>query len=170
MEVRRATPIDAFAIAELHVASWRAAYAEIMPQSVLEALSQDTRAARWLSSLGSPGDTRTWVAEEADTVIGFVSAGPCRDADAGPRLGMGEVYALYVHPARWRRGAGAALLGRAAQDLRYRGYSWLTLWVLEANQSARRFYEAEGLGLDGATQVEHRGNVALPQLRYRRPL
>jgi len=167
IEVRRATPVDAFAIAAVHVASWRAAYRGILPARALQALSAETRAMTWLERLGpSPG--RAWVAERAGDIIGFLSAGPSRDRDATPRVG--EVYSLYVHPDHWGSGAGRALLERAAADFARRGCREVALWVLAANQRARRFYQAAGFTPDGASQLERAGGSRLSQLRYRRPL
>lgn len=160
-----ATPLDAFAIAAVHTASWRAAYRHIMPPRVLEALSVETRVTGWLHRLG-PGGSRVWVAEQDGDVLGFVSAGASRDADASPRVG--EVYSLYVHPARWGGGAGGALLARAVESFLQRGQRDVTLWVLDENTRARRFYISAGFSLDGATQVERSAGVRLPQVRYRK--
>lgn len=50
-----------------------------------------------------------------------------------------RIHALYVHPRARRQGLGAALLAEAkAQAGR------LELWVVEANETARAFYAAQG--------------------------
>ena len=51
-------------------------------------------------------------------------------------------------PAEWGRGAGAALHDEAHALLRRDG-AIAHLWVLEANERARRFYEARGWREDG---------------------
>ena len=45
-----------------------------------------------------------------------------------------------------------------------------TLWVLDTNERARRFYEAGGWRLDGADKVDTIGGVGIREVRYRRPL
>jgi RimJ/RimL family protein N-acetyltransferase len=52
------------------------------------------------------------------------------------------------------------------------GYRELTLWVLERNSRARRFYEAAGLRPDGAAKQEMHPvvPVLLEEVRYRRSL
>ncbi|SFA76061.1 L-amino acid N-acyltransferase YncA [Poseidonocella pacifica] len=55
----------------------------------------------------------------------------------GPR-----VQALYVAEAARGRGVGKALLDRVKQR-----HGWLTLWTLEANEGARRFYAREGFAV-----------------------
>jgi RimJ/RimL family protein N-acetyltransferase len=42
------------------------------------------------------------------------------------------------------------------------------LWVLEANERARRFYERGGWKADGETRVEAISGQPVPQVRYRR--
>ncbi len=52
--VRRAAPVDAAAIALVHVRAWQAAYRGLMPDDVLERLSVDERALRWRDILSNP--------------------------------------------------------------------------------------------------------------------
>lgn len=47
MIVRPATVDDARGVAEVHVASWQAAYAGLIDQATLDALSVDAREAMW---------------------------------------------------------------------------------------------------------------------------
>ncbi|VWB18578.1 hypothetical protein [Burkholderia diffusa] len=47
IDIRAATSVDARAIAEIHVASWRATYPGIMPASYLAGLSVQLRTTAW---------------------------------------------------------------------------------------------------------------------------
>ena len=105
------------------------------------------------------------VADNAGTVVGFVSAGPTRDADGD--AGIGEVYAIYVEPAVVGAGVGRRLFQEATDALRQDGCIEATLWVLEDNARARRFYAAAGWQPDGATKVEERPGFHLREVRYR---
>jgi GNAT superfamily N-acetyltransferase len=73
------------------------------------------------------------------------------------------MYALYVDPGSWGAGYGAALDAAVREDLGEHGFPDATLWVLEANERARRFYEREGWALDGGRR-DHLGATAV---RYR---
>lgn len=163
--VREAELCDAEAIAHVHVDTWRTVYRGQVPDEVLGGLSVSSRAGAWREVLGGearPGQ-RTWVAEGDDSIVGFANAGPSRDPDADARTG--EVYAIYVLPAYWDSGAGAALMERALQHLRS-GFAEATLWVLETNERGRRFYEKGGWRADGASQpLEGLGGAI--ELRYR---
>jgi RimJ/RimL family protein N-acetyltransferase len=46
----------------------------------------------------------------------------------------------------------------------------VTLWVLDSNARARRFYEAAGFRPDGAVKVDDSHGFVLRELRYRRQL
>jgi GNAT superfamily N-acetyltransferase len=138
--LRRATPDDADAIAEVLTAA-RAAQA-------------------WFPPLHSPEETRwfvgehllpgndTWVVEEDGRVVAFA-------AIQGHVLGH-----LFVHPDAQGRGIGTALLEHT-QSLLPGGFS---LWTHQTSE-ARAFYEARGLVAveftDGATTMEK-----IPDVRY----
>jgi GNAT superfamily N-acetyltransferase len=165
--IRSAEPADARAIAEVHVASWRWAYAGDLPQEVLDALSVDDRERMWNRAILDAAVT-VIVAEEGGRVVGFVSTGPTRDDDAPG--GTGELFAIYLDEAVAGTGVGAALLERAERDLREAGFNRATLWVLASNDRARRFYERHDWAWDGTTS-EHQIECAnRPILRFVREL
>jgi len=58
-------------------------------------------------------------------------------------------------------------MDRAMATLRAVGFSTATLWVLDTNLRARRFYEAAGWVPDGATKVDDRATFTLREVRYR---
>ncbi len=163
--IRAAKPDDARPVAEVHVASWRHAYRDVLPDDYLERLSVDEREAMWLGAFADP-DTKNgaFVAEEGGRVVGFASFGPSRDEDAPD--GTGEVPAIYVEPSVMGRGVGRELLEEATAELRLAGFTRATLWVLEANERARRFYEHEGWAWDGAVSTHMFDCANEPVVRY----
>ena len=165
--VRRAAFADARAIAGVHIETWRTAYAHIFPAEFLAGLSIDERAAL-AERLLTEGSEEIFVAELDGRVVGFASGGRSRDEDdaAAP----GEVYAIYVNAAAWGRGAGRRLLDRLEEALRSAGFDEATLWVLEDNPRARRFYEAAGWAFDGTSDTFSRGGVDAIEVRYRKRL
>ena len=164
--IRAATVEDARAIAEIHVAGWRAAYRGQMPDAVLDGLSIDRRTEQWTQRIGAPvpPEQRTWVSWDGARVTGFANTGPSRDADARP--GMAELFAIYVDPSAWGTGAGRALLAHAAADVSERGFAGMSLWVLGTNARARRFYERAGFRTDGEEKTATFGGAVLQELRY----
>lgn len=169
--IRRAQPEDAAAIARVEVDSWQAAYLGLVPAADLNGLSLRAREASWqrILSHGAATGARAWVLCAEDAALGFASAGPTRDDDDDPGE-VGELYTIYLLPAAWGRGLGAALLDTAQADLARRRHRTMTIWVLEGNTRARRFYELSGFTRDGARRQARVGAGSLPEVRYRRPL
>jgi ribosomal protein S18 acetylase RimI-like enzyme len=161
--IRRATPEDARAIAEVHVASWRWAYRGQLPDDVLAALSADGREAQWVDQL-SVDEADVLVAERAGAVVGFASAMGSRDDDAA--ASTGEVLTVYVTREAAGTGTGRALLRAAEDALRTRGFTRATLWVLTSNDRARSFYERNGWAWDGATSDHQIECANHPIVRY----
>ena len=168
MHIRDATIEDAEAIALVHVDGWQWGYRGLLPDTYLNELSADRRAEQWRSWLLDPGHTRTFVAEAEDRCIGFAAAGPSRDPGAGPSVG--EVYAIYLEEHVAGTGVGTALLRAAIESLAAQGWTHATLWVLDGNGRARRFYEREGWTLDGAAKSEPREDFVIDEVRYTLPL
>jgi ribosomal protein S18 acetylase RimI-like enzyme len=168
VEIRRATFEDAGGIASVHVRAWQVAYREIIPEEFLRSLSIERRTEIWRENLRNP-DAETRVAEEAGRVVGWASTGASRDPDAEPETG--ELWAIYVDPDAWGTGVGRALWQEAEAALRRAGFRSVTLWVLEENGRARRFYEALGFRVDpGHEQMLERGGTSLREIRLRREL
>lgn len=163
--IREATPSDARAIAEAHVASWRWAYRHQLSGEFLAGLSVEEREGMWAGWLAPEHpSTGTLVAVERDGIVGFCSFGPCRDDDATEDIA--EVLTIYLLEDAAGRGIGRDIFAAACDRLRDLGYRRATLWVLASNDRTRRFYEKAGWTWDG-TVSEHRFDCAnLPVVRY----
>lgn len=149
--IRVAEAADAHAIATIQVSAWRTAYRGLMPDALLDDLDVDAKAARWRLSIEAP-DMRILVVERSGVVAGFACVSGARDLPDGAH-GVGEIWAMYVSPEHWREGCGRELMHGARDYFSDTGRTRIILWVLEANASARRFYEAEGFAPDGATKT-----------------
>jgi ribosomal protein S18 acetylase RimI-like enzyme len=170
--IRSAELRDAAAIARIHIRTWQVAYRGQLPDAFLNALDSEVeeRTARWQRFIADAG-ARRWnqlVAEDDDQVVGFVTFGTSQESPDDTHVG--EVYAIYVDPSSWDRGHGRALFSAAVRGLTEAGFTAATLWVLETNARARRFYEIAGWVADGATKIDDRGEIELREVRYRRAL
>ena len=99
--IRRAHKTDAAAIGRVHVETWQATYAGLLPDSMLAGMSDVRQSAYWARLLANPGEARgVFVADDQDMgVVGFGSCGPVRDPPeglSGREIRVGEVYTLYV--------------------------------------------------------------------------
>jgi len=107
-----------------------------------------------------------WIAGD-HIIVGFVAVSARRHVDAND---VGEIQALYVAPDRWRSGAGTLLLNKAESVLVEMGYVEASLWVFEANEGARRFYEAVGWSPEERTEILNLAGVDVTEIRYRKAL
>jgi GNAT superfamily N-acetyltransferase len=163
--VRDVTPGDVAAVTRLQVASWREAYAGIIPAGYLAAMSAAEREQRHLARVTDPEPRAAYLLAEHDgRIVGMTNVGPARDDDLDPSV-IGEIRAMYAEPAAWSTGVGAALMRAALQHLTGSGFTGVTLWVLEDNARARRFYERWGFAADGARQVVELG-APVAEIRY----
>jgi GNAT superfamily N-acetyltransferase len=188
--IRSASTADAAQIAVVMRDSWFAAYDGIIAPAIIDRATAPDGGARvrqsfrmrpWQRMIAAvarqPGRAQADLA--APDIIGYASFGPERDVldmpwpypltSAGSGGKVAELYALYVHPAWWSTGTGRALMDQVLAKVRAAGYGCITLWVLEANARARRFYQRAGFIPDGARHVlDDLGGVT--EIRYRRAL
>ena len=165
--MRRAVVADASAIARIHVETWRAAYAGVLPDSYLVGMTRGKQAAGWVRAIASErAGFLTLVMEEAGAgIVGFVSAGPVRKSGLPHDCGIkGEVCTLYVGSDWQGRGYGRALLQGALANLFENDLGGVVVWVLEANPS-RFFYEAMG-GARLATRHEMFAGADVGEIGY----
>lgn len=132
---------DALGIATVHSASWRHTYRGIVPQSYLSGMAPEKTVERWEKAI--PGDAiagaHVLVADEGGRIIGFEVYGPAREPDDFGYAG--ELYAAYFLPEAMGKGLGTKMIKIMSRDLTSDGLNDMIVWVMEANERGRRFYE-----------------------------
>jgi ribosomal protein S18 acetylase RimI-like enzyme len=159
---------DIPSVAEAHTEAWKVGYRGILSDALLDRLDVGASERRWQKRIRLPGRANL-VAEEEGRVVGYVGFGPSHDADVDPDAAI-EVYGLYVHPERWRAGAGSALMEAVLAHARQEGLREIVLWTMRDNAQAHAFYERRGFAPDGATRTSYRFGEAFVELRFRRVL
>jgi GNAT superfamily N-acetyltransferase len=152
ISIRRARPGDALAIARVHVAAWRSAYAGILEEHYLSNLSEARLAAFYQRAILDRREGHAvFVATAAGQdqpgdqpgpdagIVGFASGGRARRRG----LGEGEVETLYVLDDYRDIGVGRRLMRAMAAHLRAIGCNSAMAWVLQDNPS-RFFYRHLG--------------------------
>lgn len=167
MLIRSAKPEDAMSVARVHVRSWQAAYRGLLPDVYLDQLQPEDRAARYDFSGLDPLTPETIIAEEDGVIAGFATTGTARDSDLP---NAGELFALYVDPAYWGVGYGAALMQRACERLVETGFQRAALWTLAGNARVDRFYRTDGWVPDGKEKSDVLWGITVNEVRYRREL
>jgi GNAT superfamily N-acetyltransferase len=127
---------DVEAAAALHLRTALSAYASIFPDEAPKPSHADM-AQTW-KEIVTAG--RGWMAVEGEAPLGVVGLVPDDDGH--------EMRAVYVDPAHAGRGVGRMLVDRVETVALAENALPLRLWVLEANTSARRWYERRGWVLE----------------------
>ncbi len=166
--VRRAAKSDARAIAEIHVIAWQTAYQGLMPDEHLGGLTAEKRLPLWREAIEF-AEPQVLVASDAAGIVGFV--GYDRSRDPKSKATTGEIWALYVHPDQWDKGAGLALWDAAREGLVEEGCTEVTLWVLLRNERALRFYELAGFKRElNTARTTTVGGAKVEEIRLKRRL
>ena len=66
------------------------------------------------------------------------------------------------------KGIGRRLMDATLARMSKAGFVQVTLWVLDSNVRARRFYEAGGWSADGGQKLDESRGFPITQVRYRR--
>jgi ribosomal protein S18 acetylase RimI-like enzyme len=137
IEVRRAKPSDATAIAATHDEAWRGAYRGVIPGPELDKLI-NRRGPQWWDSAIRKG-SRIAVLAFGETIAGYANYGRNR---ARSLYYDGEIYELYLRPEFQGLGFGRKLFSAARRDLVQSGLQSLVVWALSDNEPAVGFYRA----------------------------
>jgi GNAT superfamily N-acetyltransferase len=166
VEYRLAKASDAEAIASLHARSWRENYRGSFHDAFLDGDLPGERLRVWRERLEHPaGSQLVQLAVDGANLLGFVCAYAAHDPQWGSLVDN-----LHVAHAAKRNGIGSSLMKRAG--------AWLAplhpdlgvyLLVLEANASARRFYERLGAQNAGVSSMQTHGGAVVRSCRYTWP-
>lgn len=167
--IRLATPFDGPAIASVKWRCFGTNYRGVFPDAFLDGRDVVPPPAYWTGRAMVPPSKRhaLFVWGRAGVVHGYVDCGPSSMDD--PSDPTGEVFELYVDPCRQGAGGGLRLLRRAETFLEGAGFSRGELSVVDANESARSFYERSGWTDTGRTVEVDLGVVSFTERRMARP-
>lgn len=166
LEIRNAKMEDCRYLGRIHVESWKVAYKGVVPDEFLERLTIENSEKRFINAI-SQGLEKNIVAVKNNQIVGFTCIGKCRDSDVD--CTYGEIWGIYLLPSCWRQGIGTKLLLHDLTLLKNEGFYKASLWVLEDNINARKFYEKFGFEYDGTKKELNFGNV-INEIRYKRDL
>jgi GNAT superfamily N-acetyltransferase len=172
VSVRSAEPSDAADIARVQLATWRAAYQDLLPAEVLDALDEAEAERTWRHTI-EHGPARVFVATEGRWHVGFCAAGRSPEeessaADGTPAPDAGQVAlvsTLLVEPRWGRRGHGARLLAAAGAAMLADGLNRGISWVAEADKASLGFWERAGWAADGTVRTLDAGGRPLREVR-----
>jgi ribosomal protein S18 acetylase RimI-like enzyme len=160
IDIRRAEPRDAPAIADVHHEAWRGAYAGIIPHRALNGMINRRGSEWWANAIRRAATVL--VVEIGGKVAGYTTVGRNRARELPQQ---GEIYELYLRPEYQGVGLGTRLFAAARQKLADHGLKGMVVWALEDNTNALSFYTGAG-GRDVAEGVEIFDQKALRKVAF----
>ncbi|MBU5593510.1 GNAT family N-acetyltransferase [Clostridium sp. MSJ-4] len=145
-EIRYANIDDAKILGEIHSQSWKLAYKGIVPDEILNNITTEKRQKYFEKAL-TEGWEEDAIIFNDNKAVGLICIGKCRDTDK--EGSYGEIWGIYLLPEYWNMGIGSELINWGISELKKRNCDKVTLWVLEDNLNARKFYEKFGFEHDG---------------------
>lgn len=164
--VRAATLRDAKAIAEIHVNAWQEAIRQAGPPEALNSFSVERRQAAWREAIDLC-EPQVIVATENDKIVGFAAFD--RSRDKGTPSTTGEIWALYVAPAKWGRGVGLALWDATRDGLQEEGCTKITMWLPMRFERIGQFATLAGFQREpGSAKTVGVGGARIEEIRVHR--
>ncbi|PSJ58720.1 GNAT family N-acetyltransferase [Kumtagia ephedrae] len=160
IDIRKAEPRDAVAIAEVHHEAWMGAYAGIIPHKALTRMVNRRGSDWWANAIRRAASVL--VVEIGGKVAGYATIGRNRARELPQQ---GEIYELYLKPEYQGVGLGSRLFAEARRRLAGHGLRGLVVWALEDNGNAVGFYAGAG-GRDAAEGVEIFDQKALKKIAF----
>lgn len=161
--IERAKPGDEQTLAYIQTESWKSAFRGILSEEELIRCTHVDRVTAMYK-------------RELDNGIGYgyilrVNGAPhciawwnaTREQDMP---GYAELICIHSLPGNWRHGYGSRMMKAVLRDMATAGYRKVMLWVFEANDRARKFYEAMGF----ATHGKVKPNLTPVEICYERYL
>lgn len=149
---------DAPVLAALHHAAITVAYRGYFPHTPPPTIA-DLQAI-WATRLADPTAVALLASRDGQPTGSVM-------ARADPQFGEGQIVGLHVLPSEWGQRIGSALHDSALAVLAKAGYRTAGLWVIAANQRARRMYENRGWMLRPGVEKDDYGVI---EVRYHREL
>lgn len=160
--IRKAEPKDATTLGHIQVTSWRSAFRNIASDEYLDHMvSEEHQVNDWKEIIADPEQV-IYIAELNVEPVGYAWA---HGEDAESIEWDAELVSMHLIPEYKCQGLGRRLFAATAKQLHEQGCKSIYLWVLEANQPSRKFYEALGGELAGKHQIEL-GDRKLTEVAY----
>ena len=146
----------------IHSESWKVAYKGVVPDAILNNMIAEKSEEKFHDSFMKESGKNAVILNNG-MIVGFMCLGKCRDEDLDNTYG--EIWGIYLLPSFWRQGIGTVFIDWGIEELKQKGYRKISLWVLEDNMNARRFYEKMGFMHDGTVKELNIGKP-LNEIRY----
>ncbi|MGE5566002.1 MAG: N-acetyltransferase family protein [Parcubacteria group bacterium] len=144
LTIRRATPEDAEALAEVGRATFVETFGHLYPAEDLAHFLDQAHGLRRIEQILAHPRKASWIVEADGKVVGYALAGPCDLPHPDVRPEDGELKRLYLLKDYQGGGTGSRLLADALGWLEAQGCPRIWIGVWSENFGAQRLYARAG--------------------------
>ena len=163
INIRYATMDDADSLGFIYSQSYQTAFRGIIPDNILDDVFSFEKRSEGLRKELFEGSPANVIMYKENKPVGILTYGKSKDKDLED-LAV-EILRIYILPSYWGQNIGAELMAWGVEELRQKGYSKISLWVIEENKRARKHYERMGFAHDGESRIINVGKE-IKDLRY----
>jgi GNAT superfamily N-acetyltransferase len=139
--IRRATAGDAIALADLARETFVETFGHLYRPADLAAFLEKSQSVAAYAPVLQDPRAAVWIAEDArGSLVGFLTAGPCKLPLPEPEPNAGEIRQLYLRSTVQGGGLGTRLLVMGLEWLAAQGHYPLYVGVWSGNFGAQRLY------------------------------
>lgn len=163
MIIREYKKDDLYAVAKIHVDTWKSTYAHIISEEYLKNRTYESQKEKWFNRLFDNKDTKEFMfvgENENGELIGF-STGSLNDLDSEFDS---TLYTLYIVKEYQNKGLGKLLMKTVASKLRELGAKNMGLSAFSENEACN-FYKHLG-GKQGKKNTVNIAGVNLIEVEY----
>ncbi len=162
LQIIKATKKHATEMGFIHSCSWKKAYAGIIPDEIISEFTPEKRSEIFLNVIDTQSEEYYLFKIDAQPV-GIASLSKSHEKNA-PNY-VGEIYSIYFHPNYWGTPITQTAFQFCVDRLKTLGFTHVTIWVLDENIRAKKFYEKNGFIFDGHSEEIEIG-IKLREIRY----
>lgn len=150
--IRHAVSGDENILAEIHVESWRSAFAQILSPQTLNACTDKKAITSMYARVLQQDMAKGWILFVDAIPHCMAFWGACRE-DAAPNTA--ELICIHSLCGNWGKGYGSKMMQHILDEIKCAGYTTVNLWVFAENTRARKFYEKHGFELSGKQRLNY---------------
>ena len=147
--IRSACLADVSRIAEILIFAKRTSYRSIFQNDIVS--FKEMQVLSLAMKLQKEGALDNIVVYDDGIVKGMMNRGKSHDADYQNSL---QIFEFFIEPFFQGCGIGSAMMKTLLQEAQAQNFTYVLMWVLEKNYTARGFYENFGFCYDGCRKKE----------------
>ena len=149
--IKKACVEDARIFAQIISQAWQVAYKNIISEEFMKEKTNVDDRTMLFTKILSENKQSAYIIFDNNRPCGVCTCDISRDEDLTDTF---EIIAIYFLPEYWGKGFAKPTIEFVIKEIENKGYNKISLWTLEKNERAKRFYEKCGFICDKNMQCD----------------